>query len=52
MGYTLLALYSKQKPFDADKDDFTEVPKSNEFTIHPNCFFIQTKIRPFRLEIV
>jgi len=38
-GYTLLALYNRQKPFDADKDDFTEVPKSNEFTIHPKLFF-------------
>ena len=37
-GYTLLALYSKQKAYDADKDDFTEVPKTNEYTIHPKLF--------------
>lgn len=39
LGYTLLALYNHSKAFDVDKDDFTEVPKSNEFTIHPKIFF-------------
>jgi len=39
IGYTLLALYSRQKPYDADHDEFTELPKSNEFTIHPKLFF-------------
>ena len=39
IGYTLLALYNKQKAYDVDEDDFTEVPKSNEFTIHPKLFF-------------
>jgi len=34
----LLALYSKQKAFDVDKDDFTEVPKTNEYTIYPKLF--------------
>ena len=38
IGYTLLALYNNQKAYDVDKDDFTEVPKSNEFTIHPKLF--------------
>ncbi len=38
-GYSLLALYSRQKTYDVDKDDFTEVPKANEFTIHPKLFF-------------
>ncbi|HEY6502792.1 MAG TPA: TonB-dependent receptor [Chitinophagaceae bacterium] len=37
-GYTLLALYNRQKTYDVDKDDFTEVPKTNEFTIHPRVF--------------
>jgi len=37
-GYTVLALYNKSKPYDVDEDDFTEVPKSNEFTIHPKVF--------------
>jgi outer membrane receptor for ferrienterochelin and colicins len=39
ISYTLLALYNHQKPYDVDKDDFTEVPKSNEITIHPKLFF-------------
>ena len=38
VGYTMLALYNKQKPYDVDKDDFTEVPKSNDFTLHPKLF--------------
>ncbi|MBA3674743.1 MAG: TonB-dependent receptor, partial [Chitinophagaceae bacterium] len=38
IGYTLLALYNNQKAYDVDKDDFTEVPKTNEFTIHPKLF--------------
>ncbi|MCP9753109.1 TonB-dependent receptor [Ferruginibacter sp. HRS2-29] len=38
-GYTLLALYNHQKLYDVDKDDFTEVPESDEFTIHPKLFF-------------
>lgn len=37
-GYTFLALLSNQRPFDVDKDDFTEVPKSFEFTLHPKLF--------------
>ncbi|MDB5198812.1 MAG: TonB-dependent receptor [Chitinophagaceae bacterium] len=38
VGYTLLALYNRQKPYDVDKDEFTEVPKSKEFTIYPKLF--------------
>lgn len=38
VGYTMLALYNKQKGYDVDKDDFTEVPKSKEFTLHPKLF--------------
>lgn len=37
-GYTLLALFSNQLPFDVDKDDFTELPKTIEFTLHPKLF--------------
>jgi len=37
-GYTMIALYNRQKPYDVDKDEFTEVPKSNEFTVHPKLF--------------
>jgi iron complex outermembrane receptor protein/outer membrane receptor for ferrienterochelin and colicins len=38
LGYTLLALYNRSKAYDVDSDDFTEVPKSNEFTLHPRLF--------------
>lgn len=39
MGYSLLALYNHQNTYDVDKDDFTEVPKTNEITVHPKLFF-------------
>jgi iron complex outermembrane receptor protein/outer membrane receptor for ferrienterochelin and colicins len=38
VGYTLLVLYNRSNPYDVDKDDFTEVPKSNEVTLHPKLF--------------
>lgn len=38
LGYTFLGLFNKQKAFDVDDDDFTEVPKSTEFTIHPKLY--------------
>src|SRR5687768_2279625 len=37
-GYSFLGLVSNQKPYDVDKDDFTEVPKLFEFTLHPKLF--------------
>ncbi|MEO6732907.1 MAG: TonB-dependent receptor [Ferruginibacter sp.] len=37
-GYTVLALYNRSNPYDVDKDDFTEVPKSSEFTLNPKLF--------------
>ncbi|HEV7782524.1 MAG TPA: TonB-dependent receptor [Chitinophagaceae bacterium] len=37
-GYTFLGLVGNQKLFDVDKDDFTEVPESFEFTLHPKLF--------------
>jgi iron complex outermembrane receptor protein/outer membrane receptor for ferrienterochelin and colicins len=37
-GYTFLGLLNSQRAFDVDKDDFTEVPKSLEFTLHPKLF--------------
>jgi len=38
IGYSLLALANFQRPYDVDGDDFTELPKSNDFTIHPKLF--------------
>jgi len=43
VGYSLLGLYNRQQPYDVDNDDFTEVPKSHEFTIHPKLFFYPTE---------
>jgi outer membrane receptor for ferrienterochelin and colicins len=37
-GYTFLGLFNHQKLFDVDKDDFTELPRSAEFTLHPKIF--------------
>lgn len=37
-GYTMLALYNHSNAYDVDKDDFTEVPESNELTLHPKLF--------------
>jgi iron complex outermembrane receptor protein/outer membrane receptor for ferrienterochelin and colicins len=37
-GYTFLGLVNNQKLYDVDKDDFTEVPKSFEVTLHLKLF--------------
>jgi outer membrane receptor for ferrienterochelin and colicins len=39
LGYTVLALYNHSKAYDVDGDEFTEVPESDEYTIHPKLFF-------------
>ncbi len=38
-GYTMLALVNFQKEYDVDKDDFSELPKTKNFTINPKLFF-------------
>lgn len=38
-GYSILALYNYQKAYDVDKDDFSELPKSTNFTVNPRLFF-------------
>lgn len=38
-GYTVLALANFQKAYDVDKDGFSELPKSNNFTINPRLFY-------------
>ena len=43
IGYTFLALGNLQTAYDVDKDDFTELPKSTDFTIHPKLFFYPTE---------
>jgi outer membrane receptor for ferrienterochelin and colicins len=37
-GYTILALANFQQAYDVDKDDFTELPESVDYTIHPKLF--------------
>ncbi|MGB4774482.1 MAG: TonB-dependent receptor plug domain-containing protein [Daejeonella sp.] len=39
IGYSILALYNRQNTYDVDKDDFTELPKSDDFSLHPKLFF-------------
>ena len=38
-GYSLLGLVNFQQLYDVDNDDFSELPKNNNFTIHPRLFF-------------
>jgi len=38
IGYSFLTLANFQKPYDVDNDDFTELPKSRDFTLHPKIF--------------
>ncbi len=37
-GYTFLALGNLQQPYDVDKDEFTELARSKDFTLHPKLF--------------
>ena len=38
IGYTILGLYNRSNAYDVDTDDFTEVPKSSGFSLHPKLF--------------
>ncbi|MCY7375127.1 MAG: TonB-dependent receptor, partial [Pyrinomonadaceae bacterium] len=38
-GYTFLGSVNYQKEYDVDDDDFTELPRTNSFTINPRLFF-------------
>jgi len=37
--YALLALVNFQKAYDVDKDEFSELPKSDNFTINPRLYY-------------
>ena len=39
IGYSILASTNFQKAYDVDKDNFSELPKTADFTIHPKLFF-------------
>ncbi len=38
-GYTFLGLVNFQKAYDVDDDGFSELPKSNNFTVNPRLFY-------------
>lgn len=38
-GYSFLVMTNLQKSYDIDNDDFSELPKSNTFTIDPRLFY-------------
>ncbi|RZJ33991.1 MAG: TonB-dependent receptor [Flavobacterium sp.] len=38
-GYAFLALLNLQQAYDVDDDDFSEAPKSNNFTLNPRLYF-------------
>ena len=38
-GYSFLGLVNLQRAYDVDKDDFSELPKSKNFTVNPRLFF-------------
>ncbi len=39
LGYSFLGLVNIQRAYDADKDDFSELPKNSNFTINPKLFY-------------
>jgi outer membrane receptor for ferrienterochelin and colicins len=38
-GFSFLGLANFQKAYDVDKDEFSELPESNNFTINPKLFY-------------
>jgi iron complex outermembrane receptor protein/outer membrane receptor for ferrienterochelin and colicins len=38
-GYTLLGSVNYQREYDVDEDDFTELPRTNSYTLAPRLFF-------------
>jgi len=39
VGYTFLGSVNYQNEYDVDDDDFTELPRTNAFTLNPRLFF-------------
>jgi outer membrane receptor for ferrienterochelin and colicins len=48
-GYAILGLFNLQKSYDVDNDDFSEIPKSNNFTINPRIFYYPNPTTTFML---
>ncbi|MBS1586096.1 MAG: TonB-dependent receptor [Bacteroidetes bacterium] len=42
LGYTIFAGYTRQQATDVNKDDLSDVPKTNSFLIHPKLFYYPT----------
>lgn len=38
-GYAVLVLFNFQRAYDVDKDDFSELPRSRNYTINPRLFY-------------
>lgn len=48
-GYAILGLVNFQKAYDVDDDDFSETPKSHNFTINPRLFYYPSESLSFML---
>ncbi|MCI9843172.1 TonB-dependent receptor domain-containing protein [Flavobacterium pectinovorum] len=48
-GYSILGLVNFQKAFDVDNDDFSETPKSHNFSINPRLFYYPSESLSFML---
>lgn len=48
-GYTILGTLNFQKSYDVDKDDFSETPRSNNFTINPRFFYYPNETTTFMI---
>lgn len=46
-GYTLLGTLNFQKAYDVDGDDFSETPKSHNFTLNPRLFYYPNETTSF-----
>lgn len=48
-GYAILGLINFQKSYDVDKDDFSEIPKSNNFTFNPRFYYYPNETTSFMI---
>lgn len=42
-GYSLMGIWNRTRAYDVDRDDFSEIPKGTNFTIHPRLYFYPGK---------
>jgi len=48
-GYALLGSLNFQNAYDVNKDDFSEVPKSDNYTVHPRIYYYPSETLWFML---